>query len=89
MPPLRRRPVGPPRGPKVTKFAKILWKDCPDPCADVIHIKKITANSSNLQVGMAVTVAWSKDTIKLGEIVLLGKYFCFLFLSLILVELIL
>ncbi|KAK3907390.1 Putative tyrosine-protein phosphatase auxilin [Frankliniella fusca] len=80
-----------PRGPRVTKFAIVLWKDCPDPCADVVHMKKINppgrqhdahAGTSgghalpqalpNLQPGMNVTVLWSKDTEKHGQIVLLG-----------------
>ncbi|XP_026291022.1 uncharacterized protein LOC113215597 [Frankliniella occidentalis] len=69
-----------PRGPRVTKFALILWKDCAEPCADVVHIKKISAGDGvngnqprpNLQPGMVVTVSWFKDAEKQGQIIQLG-----------------
>ncbi|KAK3910185.1 Transposon TX1 uncharacterized 149 kDa protein [Frankliniella fusca] len=47
--------------------------DCPEPCADVVHVKKIGNHQRpNLQPGMVVTVSWSKETEKMGRIIQLG-----------------
>ena len=73
--PTNRRGAGPPRGPRVTKYAWIFWNDCKVPCGEVVNFKKISENSANLAIGSAVTVPLSDGTVRKGTVLALGKLF--------------